>query len=72
VEACFQQVLAVARCQQAKSRELRAAISLARLWHQQGKSKAARQLLAEVYGWFKEGFDTVDLQVAKALLEVLR
>jgi predicted ATPase len=72
VEACFQQALAVARCQQAKSRELRAAINLARLWHQQGKSKAARQLLAEVYGWFNEGFDTVDLQEAKALLEVLR
>jgi predicted ATPase len=72
VEACFQQALAVARRQQAKSLELRAAMSLARLWNQQGRSKAARQLLAEVYGWFSEGFDTVDLQEAKALLEVLR
>jgi predicted ATPase len=70
-EACFQQALAVARRQQAKSWELRAAMSLARLWQSQGKRAAARQLLAEVYGWFTEGFDTADLQDAKALLEAL-
>jgi len=70
-EACFQQALAIARQQQAKSLELRAATSLARLWQQQGKRAAARQLLALVYGWFTEGFDTVDLQEARVLLEVL-
>jgi len=70
-EACFQQALAVARCQQAKSWELRTALSLCRLWQRQGKSKAARQLLAEVYGWFTEGYDTIDLQEAKALLDEL-
>ena len=69
-EACFRQALDVARHQQAKSLELRAATSLARLW-QQGKRDDARQLLAEVYGWFKEGFDTADLQEAKALLDAL-
>jgi predicted ATPase len=67
-EACFQQALAVARGQQAKSLELRAALCLSRLWQQQGKRDEARQLLAEVYGWFTEGFDTPDLQEAKALL----
>ena len=67
-EACFQQALAMARHQQAKSLELRAAISLARLWQQQGKRAAAHQLLAEVYGWFTEGFATADLQEARALL----
>jgi predicted ATPase len=67
-EACFQQALEVARCQQAKSFELRAALSLARLWQLQGRSHAARQLLAPIYGWFTEGFDTADLQEAKALL----
>jgi predicted ATPase len=70
-EACFQQALAVARRQQAKSWELRAAMSLARLWQQQGKRLEARELLAPVYGWFTEGFDTADLQEAKALLEEL-
>jgi predicted ATPase len=61
----------VARCQQAKSLELRAAMSLARLWQRQGKRNEARQLLAEVYDWFTEAFDTADLQEAKALLEEL-
>ncbi len=70
-EACFQQALAAARRQQAKSLELRAAISLARLRQQQGKRAEAYELLAPVYGWFTEGFDTADLQEAKALLEVL-
>jgi predicted ATPase len=70
-ETCFQQALAVARRQQAKSWELRTAMSLARLWQQQGKRAAARQLLAEVYGWFTEGFDTPDLQEARALLDEL-
>jgi predicted ATPase len=70
-EACFQQALAIARQQQAKSWELRAAMSLARLWQQQGKRAEARDLLAPIYGWFTEGFDTVDLQEAKALLEEL-
>jgi predicted ATPase len=67
-EACFQQALAVARSQQARSLELRAAISLSRLWQQQGQRAAARELLAPLYGWFSEGFDTPDLQAAKALL----
>ena len=70
-EACFQQALAVARRQQAKSRELRTAMSLSRLWQQQGKRAEARQLLAEVYGWFTEGFNTLDLQEARALLDIL-
>jgi predicted ATPase len=60
-EACFHQALAVARRQQAKSWELRAAISLSRLWQQQGKHDAARAVLAPIYGWFTEGFDTADL-----------
>jgi predicted ATPase len=68
-ETCFQQALAIARRQQAKSWERRAAISLSRLWQQQGKREAARELLAPIYGWFTEGFDTADLQEAKALLE---
>ena len=68
-EACFQQALTVARRQQAKSLELRATMSLARLWQQQGKRAEARELLAPIYGWFTEGFETVDLQEAKALLE---
>jgi predicted ATPase len=67
-EACFQQALAIARRQQAKSWELRAAMSLSRLWQQQGKRAAARDLLAPVYRWFTEGFDTADLQAAKILL----
>src|SRR5207247_8273292 len=70
-EACFQQALDVACRQQAKSWELRAAISLSRLWQCQGKRAAARELLAPIYGWFTEGFDTADLQEAKALLEAL-
>jgi class 3 adenylate cyclase/DNA-binding winged helix-turn-helix (wHTH) protein/predicted ATPase len=70
-EACFQQALTIARRQQAKSWELRAAMSLSRLWQQQGKRKEARQLLVPIYGWFTEGFDTADLQEARALLEEL-
>ena len=70
-EASFNRALAVARQQQAKSWELRAAMSLARLWRDQGKVSEARELLAPVYGWFTEGFDTRDLKEAKALLEEL-
>jgi predicted ATPase len=70
-EACFQRALAVAHQQQAKSLELRAAVSLARLWQHQGKRDKAHPLLAEVYGWFTEGFDTADLQEAQTLLEEL-
>ena len=70
-EACLHQALAVAHRQQARALELRAAMSLARLWQQQGKRAEAHQLLAEVYGWFTEGFDTADLQEAKALLQAL-
>jgi predicted ATPase len=61
----------MARQQQAQSWELRAALSLARLWQQQGRRAAARDLLAPISGWFTEGFDTADLQEAKALLEEL-
>jgi predicted ATPase len=70
-EECLRQALDVARCQHTKSLELRAAMGLSRLWQQQGKRVEARQLLAEVYGWFTEGFDTADLQEARALLEEL-
>jgi predicted ATPase len=70
-EARFQQALDVARRQEAKALELRAAMSLSRLWQQQGKRDQARALLAPIYGWFTEGFDTADLQEAKALLEEL-
>jgi predicted ATPase len=70
-EAYFEQALAVARQQQAKSWELRAAMSMARLWRDQGKRLQARELLAPVYGWFTEGFDTRDLKEARALLEGL-
>jgi predicted ATPase len=70
-EACFQQALDTARSQQAKMLELRAAVSLSRLWQQQGKRQEARQLLAEVYAWFTEGFGTRDLQEAKTLLTEL-
>ena len=70
-EACFQQALDVARHQQAKSLELRAAMSLAKLWQSQDKRQDAYDLLAPVYHWFTEGFDTADLQDAKALLEEL-
>jgi predicted ATPase len=69
--ACFHQALAIARQQQAKSWELRAATSLARLWQSQGKRQEAYDLPAPVYAWFTEGFDTADLQDAKALLEDL-
>jgi pentatricopeptide repeat protein len=67
----FERALIVARQQQAKSWELRAAMSLARLWRDQDKPQQARELLAPVYGWFTEGFDTRDLKDAKALLEEL-
>jgi predicted ATPase len=70
-EAYLERALAVARKQQAKSWELRAAMSMARLWRDQGKRDGARELLAPVYGWFTEGFDTRDLKEAKALLEEL-
>ncbi len=70
-EAYFERALAVARQQQAKSLELRAAMSMARLWRDQGKRHQARELLAPVYNWFTEGFDTLDLKEAKALLDQL-
>ena len=70
-EACFLKAIEIARRQQAKSLELRAVMSLSRLWQQQGKREKARKLLAEIYGWFTEGFDTKDLQEAKGLLEKL-
>jgi len=70
-ETCFQHALAIARRQQARSWELRAAMSLARLWQQHGKRAEAHGLLAPVYGWFTEGFDTADLQEARALLDEL-
>jgi predicted ATPase len=68
-EECFRQALDIARHQRAKSLELRAAMSLSRLWQQQGKQGEAYQLLAGIYGWFTEGFDTRDLKEAKVLLE---
>src|SRR5262249_23435704 len=71
VESCFHQAIAIAQNQQAKSFELRAATNLARLWQSQGKREEARQVLGDVYGWFTEGFDTADLQDAKALLDEL-
>jgi predicted ATPase len=70
-EAYFERALAVARAQQAKSWELRAAMSMARLWRDQGKRDEAREVLATVYGWFTEGFDTRDLKEAKAVLDEL-
>jgi predicted ATPase len=70
-ETCFQQAIAITQNQQAKSPELRASTSLARLWQRQGKRIEARELLAPVYGWFTEGFDTADLKDAKALLHEL-
>jgi len=70
-EACFNQALDIARIQSARSLELRAATSLARLWQEQGKLKEARDLLAPIYDWFTEGFDTPDLKDAKALLDEL-
>src|SRR5262249_38657736 len=70
-ETCFQHALDLARQQQAKSLELRAAMSLARLWQHHGKRIEAYDLLTPIYSWFTEGFDTADLQEAKALLEAL-
>ena len=70
-DAYFELALAVARGQKAKSFELRAAISLARFWRDQRKAQQARELLALVYGWFTEGFDTRDLKEAKAMLDQL-
>ena len=70
-EAYFERALAVARQQQAKSWELRAVMSMARLWRDQGKRDEARELLAPVYNWFTEGFNTLDLKEAKALLNEL-
>jgi predicted ATPase len=70
-QAFFERALAVARQQQTKSWELRAAMSLARLWRDHGKVQQARELLAPVYEWFTEGFDTRDLKEAKALIDVL-
>jgi predicted ATPase len=70
-EAYFERALKIARKQQAKSWELRAAMSMARFWDDQGKRDEARDLLAPVYGWFTEGFDTRDLKEAKALLDAL-
>ena len=70
-QAYFQRALEIARQQQAKSWELRAATSMARLWRDQGKRDEARELLASVYGWFTEGFDTLDLKEAKALIDEL-
>ena len=70
-ETSFLQALTLARCREAKALELRAALSLGRLWQCQGKSREARELLAPIYGWFTEGFDTTDLREAKALLDEL-
>jgi predicted ATPase len=70
-EACFLKAIEIARKQQAKSLELRAVMSLSRLWQHQGKREEARQMLAEIYNWFTEGFDTKDLQEAKELLTQL-
>jgi predicted ATPase len=70
-QAYFDCALSIARHQQAKSWELRAAMSMARLWRDQGKRSEARELLAPVYGWFTEGFDTLDLKEAKVLLDEL-
>src|SRR5262249_39563497 len=70
-EACFHKAIEIARRQRAKSLELRAVMSLSRLWQQQGKNAEARQMLADIYGWFTEGFATKDLQEAKSLLEEL-
>jgi predicted ATPase len=70
-ETCFQQAMAIAQHQNAKSFELRAATSLAKLWQQHGKRQEAYDLLAPVYHWFTEGFDTADLKDAKTLLDAL-
>ena len=70
-ESCFIKALEIARTQEAKSLELRAAMSLSRLWQRQGKKEESRNLISKIYGWFAEGFDTADLKDAKALLEEL-
>ena len=70
-EACFHQAIDVARQQNAKSWELRAVMSLSRLWQEQGRRELAWKKLAEIYGWFTEGFDTTDLKEAKAMLDKL-
>jgi tetratricopeptide (TPR) repeat protein len=70
-EGCFLTAIEIARRQAGKSLELRATVSLARLWQRQGKQSQARRMLADIYGWFTEGFDTIDLQQAKALLQEL-
>jgi predicted ATPase len=70
-ETCFEKAIESACRQQAKALELRAAMTLSRLWQRQDKQTRARQLLAEIYGWFTEGFDTADLKAAKALIEEL-
>jgi predicted ATPase len=70
-EECFLKAIEIARSQQAKSWELRATASLARLWQRQGKKKQAHNMLSEIYTWFTEGFNTIDLQEAKTLLESL-
>lgn len=70
-EGCFHQAIEIARRQQARSFELRATMSLARLWQRQGKQVEAYKLLSEIYGWFTEGFATPDLTDAKTLLEAL-
>jgi predicted ATPase/transcriptional regulator with XRE-family HTH domain len=70
-ESCFWQAIEIVRRQEGKSLELRATVNLARLWRQQGKKDQARRMLADIYGWFTEGFDTIDLQQAKALLDEL-
>ena len=71
-EECFVEALAVARRQEARSFELRAATRLARLWQEQGRGAEAYQVFAPVYGWFTEGFDTLDLKEAKVILDGLR
>ena len=70
-EGCFLKAIEIARRQEGKSLELRATVSLARLWQQQGKKDQARHMLADIYSFFTEGFDTIDLQQAKALLQEL-
>ena len=71
-ESCFHHAITIDRSQQAKSFELRAATSLARLWQSQGQREEAQQVLGDIYGWFTEGFDTADLQDAKALLDTFQ
>jgi predicted ATPase len=70
-EECFLKAIEIARRQAGKSLELRATMSLGRLWQRQGKKDEARHMLADIYGWFTEGFDTIDLRQARALLDEL-